>query len=285
MTDSTNDPPLGIVAPRALRDATLELHHAAQLIASAGQAYVPRRDDDSHRAMTWSPALGGFQSEPFGPQEALRVGLDVTALAVLVTRGGVPEGAALELRGHTLSEARAWLADTVVRAGGSEARLEPPEFEIPAHPVGEGRPFTGGSGEERVELAHLYGRAAAILADTAATAPDAEPVRCWPHHFDIATLLTVRAARGEEAARTIGVGLAPMGGGYETWYWYVTPWPYPDAGVLPELHGPGHWHTEGWVGAVLEGDEVVARRGADAQRTLVRNFLDGAVAACRKALA
>jgi len=284
MTDSTNDPALGSVALAALRDATLELHHAVQLIASAGQAYVPRRTDDSHRAMTWSHALGGFRGEPFGPESELRVGLDVEALTVRILRGDAPDGEALPLSGRTMAEARAWLADAVARAGGPEARLEPPEFEIPTHPVGQGRAFSGERGAELAELAHLYGGAAAILEDVAAGWRGAETVRCWPHHFDIATLLTVRPAEGVEAARTIGVGLAPMGGGYETWYWYVTPWPYPDAGALPELDGPGRWHTEGWVGAVLEAAQVVAQQGADAQRSLVRNFLAEAVAACRAAL-
>ena len=59
-------------------------------------------------------------------------------------------------------------------------------------------------------------------------------------------------------------------------------WPSPSStGDLPELPGGGHWHTEGWVGAVLpaaawaeggKGEEQQARAGA---------FLDAAIEACQ----
>ena len=53
------------MAPADLVEATLELHWAAQYIASAGQTFSEQRPDDSHRAMTWDAKMRAFVGEPF----------------------------------------------------------------------------------------------------------------------------------------------------------------------------------------------------------------------------
>lgn len=49
-----------------------------------------------------------------------------------------------------------------------------------------------------------------------------------------------------------------MGGGYESWYWYVTGCPHPDVKDLPNRAGQSVWHTEDWTGAVLTGEAILA---------------------------
>ena len=89
-------------------------------------------------------------------------------------------------------------------------------------------------------------------------------MRLWPHHFDIATLWTLDAGVDAEEARSVGMGLSPGDGTYAQPYWYVTPWPYPQATAeeLPPLPA-GRWHAEarngGWTGAVLLGEELVVQ--------------------------
>jgi hypothetical protein len=78
--------------------------------------------------------------------------------------------------------------------------------------------------------------------------------------------------------------MAPMGGGYDTWYWYVTPWPYPPAEALRPLAAPGEWHTEGWTGAVLTGETLMRIEEAFREAAL-RKFLDGSLEAAFAALA
>ncbi len=60
---------------------------------------------------------------------------------------------------------------------------------------------------------------------------------------------------------------------YDQPYFYVTPWPYPEAGSLPRL-GLGRWQTAGWVGAVLTAGDVLAHTD---QARYVQEFLNGAV--------
>jgi len=272
------------LAPGGLVEAVLELHWATQILAAAGQTFVAPRPDDSHRAMTWDAALGGFLGEAFAHGYPFRVGLRVEDLTLhLLDRTDATLGA-LPLGGASLDDAYAWLRTGLSQyMGGTGPEIERPEFRPPEHPVGDGARFSTELGEELAVLAALYGGASELLDRLARRTTGASPVRCWPHHFDIATLIALPGAAIPDGARTVGVGMAPMGGGYDTWYWYVTPWPYPDADTLPAIDPPARWHTEGWTGAVLRGADVVAAP-ATRRRGYVEAFVEGAVAAATRAL-
>lgn len=288
---------IGALGPRSLRDPLLQLHHAAQLVASAGQTFAAPEEDDSHRAMIWSGELEALVGSGFAGPYPFRVGLrprDLTLL--LLDRTGQALGT-LPLQGRPRKEGYEWLSLAVATyLGGAPPVLERPTYELPAHPVADGEPFDVDADALRV-VTHLYGGAAELLDAIGRSRPEASVVRCWPHHFDVATLLTVAAGGGTggdqtgnetpgggTGQRTIGVGLAPSGGGLDDWYWYVTPHPCPEALALPPLEGPGTWHTEGWTGAVLTGEAVTAA-DPHRRRSMVRAFVDEAVAASRLALA
>jgi hypothetical protein len=116
------------------------------------------------------------------------------------------------------------------------------------------------------ELAKWYGNAFLCLNSRGS------PVRCWPHHFDIATQIG-------SADRSIGVGMSPGDGSYPQPYFYVSPSPYPDVSTLSPL-GSGSWHTQGWVGAVLTGEEILPK--TDQQR-FVEDFMQEAISKLRGA--
>jgi hypothetical protein len=242
---------LGRVSPGALGPARLTLHWAAQIVAAVGSTLIDARPDWSHTALGWieSPERG-LAGEPLA--------------------GGTRA---------FLADGLVWLAGAVARQVGSPERpLARPVHELPPSPVGDGAPFEV-EPEALAELSSWYANASRLLADVA-RATGASPVRCWPHHFDIATLLRLGEGSGEEA-RSIGVGLSPGDGSYAEPYWYVTPWPYPKEKEVPSL-ALGHWHTTGWFGAVLTASEL----GADpaAQESITRSFVQSAIAASRQLL-
>lgn len=274
---------IGALGPRSLRDPLLQLHHAAQLVASAGQTFAAPEEDDSHRAMTWSGELEALVGSGFAGPYPFRVGLRPRDLTlVLLDRTGQALGT-LPLQGRPRDEGYEWLSLAVATyLGGAPPVLERPAYDLPAHPVADGEPFDVDVDALGV-LTHLYGGAAELLDTVRRNLPEASVVRCWPHHFDVATLLTVAEGDEDTGARTIGVGLAPFGGGLDDWYWYVTPHPYPEPPTLPRLRGPGTWHTEGWTGAVLTGEAVTAA-DPHRRRALVRAFVYEAVAASHQAL-
>ncbi|MDH3270821.1 MAG: hypothetical protein OEN56_05780 [Gemmatimonadota bacterium] len=263
--------------PHALVTAVLELHWAAQFIASAGQTFAEPKADDSHRAMLWNHGLRAFVGVAFAGPYPFRLALrpDDLTLLLLDREDGILGSFALG--GHTLDEGYEWLAlGMATYRGGNPPVIERPEYDMPDHPVRAGARFSTEQGPALDVLSALFGSAAAVLDTRFSTRDDASIVRCWPHHFDIATLITLEEADDAEKVRTVGVGLAPMGGGYDHWYWYVTPWPYPDPDRLPALTEGGAWHTEGWTGAVLTGDEVHSLEPGERGRRIER-FLTEAV--------
>ncbi len=169
--------------------------------------------------------------------------------------------------------------------------LDPDAFDLlptdrlpPADP-GVGGSFDGGDPDARAELGRWFANAAVVLSDVCNRNPSAGPLLTWPHHFDMATLITTRQDPDPEKASSVGVGFAPGDESHAEPYFYVTPWPYPDVAELPPLTGGGRWHTEGWVGAVLTSTELVGAGGGDDQERIVRDFLAEAVAASLRLLA
>jgi hypothetical protein len=278
--------PLGDPPPEDLADARLQLHWAIQLIPAFGEALVTSRPDYSHTAAIWDPGRRAFSSEESDDGSRLRLCLQPAGLVFRFLAGGAETGEPFALAGRRLTEAHAWLqAELSGLPAEGAAVLRPLSPEIPPHAVGTGAPFDADP---------------AALAELGRWYHDAHLSRCWPHHFDIATLIALDAGVDEEEARSVGAGMTPGDESYAEPYWYVTPWPYPDDPALPELPSPGRWHTEGWLGAVLVGSDLVAAerpgaaqagrgaaqagRGA-AQEGLAAGFLDASIAACRELLA
>ncbi len=267
---------LGAVAPSDLTNATLELHWAIQIIAAAGQNFAEPREDDSHRGMTWNASQREFMGEPFAGAYPFRVGLRPADLTLQLHDRTDDPLASLPLSGKTLEGGYEWLMSGLANYMGKLPDIGRPDFDLPTHPVQKGAPFSEGRQNELGTLSALYESAAALLGEIVDGHESASVVRCWPHHFDIATLVTVEQKEDSETWKTIGIGMAPTGGYPVGWYWYVTPWPYPDPDILPALDGPGGWHTEGWVGQVLSGEEVVAAEEGF-REAVVRKFVDVSV--------
>lgn len=258
---------LGGVSPGALVGARIVAHHASQLASAPAVTWLHHEDDWRHENLGWDVVAEALVGRAVaGRCAALRI----RDLTLLVLPG---EADALDLVGRTREEASRWLAACFARARNDAPRaLSLPPHPIPGHPVADGEPFPAIAAEALAELSRWFAAANAVLVAFAAREGRASPVRCWPHHFDLATLVTL-AGRGEDA-RTVGLGLSPGDGGIPEPYLYVTPWPYPEPGDLPGLPA-GAWNTQGWVGAVLRGAEVVAWPAA-ARRARAEGFLEAA---------
>ncbi len=147
----------------------------------------------------------------------------------------------------------------------------------------KGAPFSLAGSAAPAELERYYAGADRLLRGLRDLNPGFSPVRCWPHHFDLAMLLPLDPGMDAETARSIGVGLSPGDTERPEPYFYVLPWPAPQ-GDLPALDG-GAWNSGSWVGAVLEAAEFTAAGSSGAQRERIERFLNSAVLACRQALA
>lgn len=261
---------------RALTDARLQVHHAAQFATALAISYLQARDDDSHTNLQWTDSLGALVSNAVQlDSSTVRVGLRIADLSLLVVDAKGRAVATRPLTGHTIADAQKWLAGELQLAGLDPARLTlKRHFEIPPHAVGRGVPFDTSHAGQFVQLAHWFSNGASVLGELAVATTGASEVRCWPHHFDIATLITVGPGK------STGAGLEPGDAYYDEPYFYVNAHPEPSREKLTApLDGGGAWHTREWVGAVLPGSRFAGDDSAQALQA--RKFLDSAVAACR----
>ncbi|MGH9443206.1 MAG: hypothetical protein ACRD16_13135 [Thermoanaerobaculia bacterium] len=266
---------LGEVDPKGLSAARLEIHHAAQVVSAIGITHLPHRPDDSHTNLEWMPVLEAFGGNLVSGPRPFRGALRPADFTLMLLEEDGWQIESLSLQGKTLDTAYGWMSDAIGRATGPPARaLVRPSYELPDHSTLKGGRFSDPM-ESFHEMGRWYGDAASLLLVLMAElSSEASPVRCWPHHFDIALLLTL----GE--GRTIGLGLSPGDAGYAEPYWYVTPYPYPKNPALPPLPEKGRWHTEGFFAAVLTGSDLVAG-DSSMQRQRSETFLRAALSACR----
>lgn len=275
---------LGAVAPDALVDARLQLHQAAQVVASAGVSFLEPQSDDSHPNMGWVETLDALVGRCLPGADA-HVGLRPADLTLLLVDRSGESSDELGLDGRTLEDGYAWLAAATLRAGvtRSAGGITRATYEIPSHATGSGAPFSIASSAAFAELARWFANGQRALVALASRTPGASEVRCWPHHFDLGALAVVATETDGSLAKSIGIGLSPGDDGYAEPYWYVSPWPYPEPSALPALESGGHWHTEGYTSAILTGSDLVAGP-PESQAERLDSFLADAVDTSRRIL-
>jgi hypothetical protein len=236
-----------------MNDTRLQLHYALQSAAGVGRTLLPKRPDDSHGSFMWDHATGALVQDLVDGE--YRAGLRLCDMTLLLLDRQNRVQAKYPLEGRTLDDAFRFFEE---RAG---RMLERPCEALPPHPVADGAKFMTAECDLDA-FAAMYATAAAVLERFRDKHPNAGPVLVWPHHFDMATLLT----RGEGS--TIGIGFVPGDADISEPYWYVYPWPEPKP--LPPPLSVGEWFTNGWVGAVLHETR-------DAEK--IERFIEEAVAA------
>ena len=258
-----------------LSDCRLQLHHAAQFGTAAGISFLEHRPNDSHTNLEWVPSLGGLFSRVIPTGRPFRIGARPSKLALLIVTDDNRPIAEYKLHGRTITDATEWIRSQIKSLGADPARYTlQRHYEIPPHPVAIGESFDASAPTRFEELSKWFANAATLLGSVVRKTRGASEVRCWPHHFDLGTLIKVAPDR------TIGIGLEPGDDYYDEPYFYLNMSPQPTASHAQSrpLWGNGTWHTNEWVGAVLPGSRFGA---ASAQEQQVREFVDSATAACR----
>jgi hypothetical protein len=252
---------LGRVAPQALVNARLLAHHALQWPARYARANIKPVAGDSHSSFDWDTELAALVTQPLKtPAGEVRVGLRLAGLALLLVRNGAILDV-LQLNGKPEQVIGVWIDVKLQALGLRPASGIKLPYALPDHAVAQGARYDLYMQERELgELARWFAGAAAALEDARArladVRPGTTPVRCWPHHFDIATVANLDAG-GAANARSIGIGVSPGDEYYAQPYAYVSPSPRFDR--LPDPPKPGRWHTEGFFGSVATGDAILGQ--------------------------
>jgi hypothetical protein len=267
--------PLRGVDQRRLSVARLQAHHAVQWLARAARAYVPPRPDDGHTNLGWDDTFDGFTTH------RLKNGMHLSLKIADLTLGlhGDERTARIQsfsLNGRTDAQARQWLGEQLGARGFDTDALDAPSpYEIPTHPVAQGAAYgVANAADALAELAAWFANAEFSLVRVQRQMSQrklaASDVRCWPHHFDLATSASFPA----RDAGAIGAGLSPGDAYYDEPYFYVSVYPKPDCAALPHLPKLGHWHTHEFTAAVAPAHRIIA---ANNQKAAAEEFLTAAV--------
>lgn len=269
------------VAPSELSRARAIAHRAAQLLTKAARANLEPEPDDSHSSLTWDRERRMFRSWPLGePGNETHIGLMLSPLTLFVL--GAKE-MRYPIAGLSVEAAERLLSGILLDVGliGIDNVALPYELPAEVAAITEFEPTM--DDQLLAALAAWYDVAAeslsTLVSDNSDLRPGPSPVRCWPHHFDIATYVSL-ASGDLETARGIGVGMSPGDDDYAQPYFYVNPWPHLDADTLPPAAAPGHWHVQGYVGLIATADEIV--QSGDPER--LDAFLAAAFAIGKQAL-
>ena len=266
---------LGNLNPGSLVHSRHQLHQAVQLVAAVGRNYHLPEKDDPFGNLEWLPdinGLAGWDVDTSSGKIKCALNFDSFTLQFLVD--GIPEQS-ISLDGKLDQSILQEMQNALDSLGlnGSKLDLNKP-YKIPEYKIGQSDGYATNPKEFK-EFSKYFGNAHAVLKALAANLEGASDVKCWPHHFDIATLITLTDTGDPETSSSIGVGLSPGDESYQEPYFYISPWPYPGLNIkkLPKL-SVGHWHTEGFVAAVLTATTLRQEGLGNNQIDAVSKFLE-----------
>lgn len=84
------------------------------------------------------------------------------------------------------------------------------------------------------------------------------PTVVWTEHFDLSMLWFGNPDMDDHQPH-MNFGFAPFSPGFERPYLYAYAYPYPANFVLPDLPPPARWHQDGWMGVVVDYDEIATQ--------------------------
>jgi hypothetical protein len=275
---------VGEIDPRKLVEARTQLHWAVQPVMAFADCALEHASDDSQANLGWSDDLEALvgRQRPDGFSAGLRI-RDMT-LMVFDERQAIAESVSLE--GQTIDSAVSWLEEVVAVCTGAPIirPIRIRDYEMPAHPVAEGAAFVLDDPPAFAELARWFTNGNLVLTELTSSDEDWAEVRCWPHHFDLGTIISLESSGDTSSGRSIGVGMSPGDASYPEPYLYVNPYGLADPPTDgPALESGGRWHKDGWFGAVLTATSILDEPD-DTQESAILLFLHGAVDAARNLL-
>jgi Family of unknown function (DUF5996) len=275
--------PFRDVDRRRLHEARLQAHYAVQWLARAARAYIPPQMADSHTSLRWDHTFDCFMTRPF--RDRSRLSLQIVNLT-LTLHGSDGSSQPLSLNGRADAEIRQWLGERLGGRGLDPSALDAPSpYGMPDHAIARGAAYdAAGTADALAEIAACFANAEFFLdrieKQMIAHQFPASPVRCWPHHFDLATL-TMLPNPDPDMMGSVGTGISPGDDYYDEPYFYVSVYPEPELATLPALPPLGHWHSRDFVAAILPAHNILT---APDQSAATGEFLDGAVAIALKLL-
>jgi len=232
-------------------------HSAVQWASRAARANIASRRDDSHSNLGWSDRHAALTSHPLDESQRLQLGFSFSNGALIWLKDHAVVDA-LELADHGEATAEDWCNEHLSSADLNTTDQAEMPYQLNPVTYEELKGTESALQTLGAWFAHANSALEALVAVHGGNAATAPTVRCWPHHYDLATLFSLDDG-DPETVRSVGIGVSPGDHFYAEPYLYCNPWPVPE-GSLPAIDGPMQWHTDGFTSLVCPAHRMVEAR-------------------------
>jgi len=268
---------LNNISLKELAEARKQLHQAVQLVSIPPRSFLPKVKDDHFASLRWNKKNNLLESQPWG-KDKFKTAISFNNFSVLLFNADKKVIDGFELNNISYRNAYKKLKMLIKQTGEDINKLSLSlPYEITSYQPTNDIEFNFFDESLFLELGNYFNNASLQLEDIVKKRTDATEVSCWPHHFDIATLIVLNDSK--DNYKSIGVGLSPGDDNYNQPYFYITPWPYTNIEnmTLPVLPSGGFWHTKGWVGSVLTSENILKFNHAEKQFKTVKEFINSGI--------
>ena len=255
-----------------------QTHQAVQLVASVGRAFLPSSREDDQASLVWLSDIESLAGHWVGTKEKYRAALLLQDLSYLIIDRDSKIIATYDLPGKNQDEAFNWFKRIFSGLGFNNGLLSLQlPYAMPIYPTSKGERFKISRPLAFKTLSDLFNNAHLVLQQIRTQYQNTSGLSCWPHHFDMAFLISLD--KDQEVDRSIGMGFSPGDQVIPEPYFYVNCWPYPElAGQeLPEISTGGKWNLDGWIGTTLRYSDLL--QAPDQQHQVVLNFFTASYSA------
>lgn len=254
-----------------LREAILQLHHASQFIGMVGSSYQDKQSDDSHTNLIWE------EPQLISSSNHLRAVLNLNTWTWELENRTTGVTQKLNISQNNKIQALHWFQHSLEQFGVDASKYLPiPKFELPYYPLLQHHSFSDFSPNTRATLISFFTNAHQVLNQVKKHFVDAAPIRVWPHHFDMGSLIPVQPTTTGETNKSIGFGWAIPDDHLLEPYFYIN---YYNVNKkepsikMPKLQSDGQWHCKAWTGIVFPYSKILLLN--DQFSALESYFLEG----------
>jgi len=260
-----------------------QFHQAIQNVGSVGRSFLPEQPGDINANLDWDSKLQRLAGRWIDKDIHFRSSFSLSEFSVYLVDELFHTISSFPLQGKKQVDVMVWLEEQIDMLGlnSSDLSLSLP-YEIPEYPTAKREAFNIEGEAAGREFEALFHNTDWLLKEITADMEGASKVKCWPHHFDIASLITLVDTGDPETSKSINIGMSPGDSNYDEPYFYISPWPYP-VEELPDItETGGFWHEHNWVGAILRSSDISHISSAGEQHATVFNFYMKGIPVLRK---
>jgi len=247
-----------------------ELHMAVQLVGAFPRNYLAHDPTDANASLIWNSKILSFESQSVKNKNGnVKLGLIVNEFKLYFSVNE-KEHSSLNLNDKSINDSTEWVKSELSKLDfdGNLYNLNLPyeiesyDYKLTLNPINQSLEV----------FSALYSNMYQALVGVVEQEPEAFDIRCWPHHFDLATLLPIEKDDAGELSKSIGIGFSPGDERTNEPYYYINIWPNVALEIL-EKHSlqNGYWNKTGWAGALLTYSELLQQED---QTNLLNDYLN-----------